>query len=70
MTDSGFRKLTRRGVLKAEFAAGAVISWSVAHDPGDGRDHCVAPFEAAPRHGHHPRRSASTSFLMMENHSF
>ena len=78
MTDSGFPKPTRRGVLKAGLAAGAITATGAwARDPGDGRGH-PGPLRQ-PGSLPFPQLAQGTDtipqiehivVLMMENHSF
>src|ERR1700689_919261 len=78
MTNSSFRKLTRRGVLKAGLAAGVLTgtgSW--AGDPGGRRgppgllrQPGSLPFPNLPRGTDTIPQIEHIVVLMMENHSF
>ena len=78
MTDSGFPKPTRRRVLKAGLAAGAIIGTGAwASDPGDGRGYPgplrqpgSLPFPRLPPGTDTIPQIEHIVVLMMENHSF
>src|SRR3984957_4186180 len=77
MTDSKFRKLTRRGVLKAGLAAGVMTGTGAwARDPGDGRGFPgprqpgSLPFPFLPPGTDTIPQIEHIVLLMMENHSF
>src|SRR3984957_350144 len=78
MTDSKFRKLTRRGVLKAGLAAGVMTgSGGRGRDPGDGRGFPgllrqpgSLPFPFLPAGTDIIPQIEHIVVLMMENHSF
>jgi phospholipase C len=77
VTDSKFRKLTRRGVLKAGLAAGVMTGTGAwARDPGDGRGFPglrqpgSLPFPFLPPGTDTIPQIEHIVLLMMENHSF